>query len=101
SVVIAFSKERSVRMSRGFKSSQTISTIRLPQFVAIREWFESTAGIEDAPGSVRPRASAMAVIVDAVSMGIQCPADRAIPSSSSLHSQSLIFPAHFSAQYFQ
>ena len=46
SVVIALSKEPRDRKSRGLRSSQTISTIRLPVSVAMRAWLESTAGIE-------------------------------------------------------
>ena len=36
STVIAFSKDSRVRMSEGFRSSHTISTIRVPQFMAMR-----------------------------------------------------------------
>jgi hypothetical protein len=61
----------------------------------MREWFASTAGIDDAPGKVSPKVSVIAVIVDAVPIVMQCPGLRAIPSSISFHSQSLMFPAHF------
>ena len=46
-----------VTMSVGFKSSQTISTMRRPVSLAIRAWRESAAGIDAAPGSVKPSAS--------------------------------------------
>ena len=45
--VIALSKEPVVKKSRGFKSSHTISTMRLPVSAAIFAWFESTAGIDE------------------------------------------------------
>ena len=57
--------------------SRTISTIRAPLAAAMRWWAESTAGMEDAPGSVIPSASAAAVIVDAVPMVMHCPGERA------------------------
>ena len=46
SVVIALSNEPRDSKSLGLRSSQTISTMRLPVSVAMRAWFESTAGIE-------------------------------------------------------
>src|ERR1043166_3301329 len=101
SAVIAFSKDCADRMSLGFKSSQTISTMRRPHEVALREWLASTAGIDDAPGRVMPSTSAIEVIVDAVPIVMQWPGERAMPSSISDHSQSLILPARFSSQYFQ
>src|SRR5687767_5791972 len=101
SAVIAFLNDDSDRMSRGLRSSHTISTILRPQLVAIRAWFASTAGIEEAPGNVMPSVSAIAVIVDAVPIVMQWPGLRAIPSSISDQSQSLMLPARFSAQNFQ
>ena len=71
--VTAFSKASVVRMSRGFRSSHTISTIRRPLAVASRECAESAAGIDDAPGSVRPSASTAAAIVDAVPIVMHVP----------------------------
>src|SRR3569832_2955096 len=53
--LIALSKAAGVRIFDGVKSSHTMSTIRRPETVAMREWFESGAGIEEKPGSVRPR----------------------------------------------
>ena len=74
--------------------------MRDPQRDAMRGWLASTAGMEDAPGKLRPSASAMAVIVEAVPIVMQCPGDRAMPSSISAHAAPLKAPAHRSAQYF-
>ena len=71
--VIALSNACGVRISAGFRSSHTISTIRRPLAVAMRAWLASGAGIEAAAGSVRPRVSATEVIVDAVPMVMQWP----------------------------
>ena len=62
---------------------------------------DPAAGIEDAPGSVMPSASAIAAIVDAVPIVMQVPNERAMPFSISAQSASLILPARFSSQYFQ
>ena len=67
----------------------------------MRMWFESGAGIDDAPGSVMPMASAIAVMVLAVPMVMQVPWLRAMPPSISIHSFWLIKPARRSSQYFQ
>ena len=99
-VVIALSMAPAVTKSRGFKSSQTISTMRRPVSAAIRACRESAAGIDTAPGSVKPIASAADVIVDAVPIVMQCPGDRAIPSSMPCHCSSPRLPARFSAQNF-
>jgi len=66
----------------------------------MRGWFESGAGIDEAPGSVMPSDSAMAAMVEAVPMVMQVPKERAMPFSISPHSASLMLPARFSAQYF-
>ena len=58
-----------------------MSTMRRPVSVAIRAWRESAAGIDAAPGSVKPIASAADVIVDAVPIVMQCPGERAMPCS--------------------
>ena len=50
-----------------------MATMRRPHCADMRMWFESAAGMELAPGSVSPRASAMAVMVLAVPMVMQCP----------------------------
>ena len=98
-VVIAFSNEELRKISRGLRSSHTISTIRRPERLAILMWLESTAGIALAPARVKPRTSATLVMVDAVPMVMQVPADRAIPSSISFHACRSILPARRSAQY--
>ncbi len=101
STVAAASSNASLVSTRsGVRSAQTIATIRLPLAAAIRWCAESTAGIEAAPGSVRPSASAADVIVDAVPIVMQCPGERAIPDSISASSHSPISPARWSSQYF-
>ena len=99
--VTAFSKASVVRMSRGRRSSHTISTIRRPAAVAMRGCAESAAGMDDAPGSIRPSASTAAPIVEAVPIVMQVPKDRAMPSSISRHEHSSSVPARRSVQYFQ
>ena len=81
-------------------SSQTISTIRRPLCAPITACRESAAGIDAAPGSVTPSASAALVIVDAVPIVMQWPGERAMPFSISCQSSSVIAPARRSAQYF-
>src|SRR5580692_2853962 len=63
---IVLLKEVSRKISRGFRSSQTVSTMRRPERLAILGWLESTAGIDVAPGRVKPSTSVRLVIVDAV-----------------------------------
>ena len=67
----------------------------------MRGWLESAAGIDDAPGSDRPSASAIAIMVAAVPITMQVPNERAMPPSISFHSSSVMLPARFSVQYFQ
>ena len=67
----------------------------------MRPWFESTAGIDEAPGRVSPSVSAMAVMVEAVPITMQVPAERAMPPSISFQSPWVMVPARSSAQYFQ
>ena len=74
--------------------------MRLPARVAIFEWFESGAGMDEAPGSASPRVSAMDIMVAAVPIVMHVPGERAMPSSISCQSCSLILPARSSAQYF-
>jgi len=90
-----------VRKSDGRRSFQTMSTIRLPESVAICACRESGAGIDAAPARVKPSTSAALVIVDAVPIVMQWPGERAIPSSTACQSCSVIVPARSSAQYFQ
>jgi hypothetical protein len=99
--VIALSKLAAPRRLRGFRSSHTMSTMRRPVALAMRAWRESAAGIDDAPASVKPSASTADVIVDAVPIVMQCPAERAMPSSICCHSSSPRLPARRSAQNFQ
>src|SRR5262249_51186871 len=73
SVAMALSNAADVAISRGFRSAQTISTMRRPLALAIRAWEESAAGMEDAPGKVSPSASVTAAIVEAVPMVMQVP----------------------------
>ncbi len=90
-----------VRMRAGRRSSQTSSTARRPDDVAIRACAESGATIDDAPGSEKPSVSAIAIIVEAVPIVMQVPNERAMPASISFQSSSLISPARFLSQYFQ
>ena len=99
-VVIALSTAAAVTKSRGLRSSHTMSTMRRPVSAAIRPCRESAAGIDAAPGSVKPSASAAEVIVDAVPIVMQWPGERAMPSSIACHCASVRLPARFSAQYF-
>ena len=82
------------------RPSHTIATARSPQSAAICAWPESTAGIDDAPGSVKPSASAIDVIVDAVPIVLQVPAVRVIRPSSSIQSAGVMRPSRSSSQYF-
>ena len=85
-------------MSAGFRSSHTICTMRSPQVVAMRVWPASIAGIAVEPGSARPSASTMDVIVLAVPIVLQVPGLRVMCASSWIHSASLTLPACFSSQ---
>src|SRR5438876_11197820 len=100
-VVIALRNDASVRRSDGFRSSHAISTMRRPVAEAMTACGESAAGIDAAPGSVNPSASAALVIVDAVPIVMQWPGDRALPWSISPQSCSVLLPARSSAQYFR
>ena len=99
--LMALSKAAGVRMRSRVSASHTISTMRRPAAAHMRGWLESAAGIEDAPGSVRPSASAIAIMVAAVPMTMQVPNERAMPLSISFHCASVMRPARFSVQYFQ
>ncbi|MCY1249913.1 hypothetical protein D3C81_1607880 [compost metagenome] len=77
-----------------------MSTMRRPASAHMRIWLASAAGIDEAPGSVMPMASAMAVIVLAVPMVMQVPWLRAMPASIPVHCASVILPARRSSQYF-
>ena len=99
--VMAFSNEARLSILAGVRSSQTMSTMRRPHSAPMRTWLESVAGIDDAPGSVKPQASAMPVMVLAVPMVMQWPWLRAMPPSTSIHCLAVILPARRSSQYFQ
>jgi hypothetical protein len=98
---IALSTAAGERTSAGFRPSRTIPTIRRPDAAHMRGWPASGAGIEEAPGSEKPKASATAVMVAAVPMVMHMPAERAMPLSISSQSRSAIVPAWSSAQHFQ
>ena len=70
---VAFWVAALVMILSGVRSSQTISTARRPQAAAMRLCAESGAGIEEAPGSASPYASAIDIIVDAVPIVMQVP----------------------------
>ena len=97
--VMAFSKLWRVRMSEGFWSSHTMSTMRRPQAADMRGWLASGAGMLDAPGKVMPMASAMPIMVAAVPMTMQVPWLRAMPPSTSSHCVCVMLPARRSSQY--
>ena len=98
---MALSKPAGVRMRAGVRSSHTMSTMRRPDAAHMRVWLESTAGIEEAPGSARPSASVIAIMVAAVPITMQVPNEREMPPSISSQSFSEMLPARFSSQYFQ
>ena len=86
-----------MRISCGFKSSFTISTIRRPESWLAFSKRLSAAGVPAKPGKVIPSASATQPIVDAVPIVLQWPLLRIIELSDSLKSASLIFPERTSA----
>ena len=96
-----FSNEARVRMRAGVCSLHTMSTMRRPDSAAMRAWPASTAGIEAAPGSVMPIASAMPIMVAAVPMVMHVPWLRAMPPSTPSHSVLPMRPARRSSQNFQ
>src|SRR5262249_5585985 len=77
--LMALSKAAGVRMRSRVSASHTMSTMRRPAAAHMRGWLESAAGIEEAPGSVRPSASAIAIMVAAGAMAIQVPDGRGSP----------------------
>ena len=97
-VVTALSNERASSSVLGAPLRQASSTMRRPHAAAMRLWFASTAGIEEAPVSVMPSASTAAVIVEAVPIVMQWPCERAMPSSISRQAHSPSTPAWRSAQ---
>jgi hypothetical protein len=73
--------------------------MRRPHSALMRMWFASAAGIDDAPGRVKPTASAMPIIVAAVPIVMQVPWLRAMPASISCQAWSERRPARRSSQY--
>ena len=71
--VMALRNASRVRIAFGVRSSQTISTMRRPDAALMRMWLASAAGIDEAPGSVMPSVSAIAIMVAAVPMVMQVP----------------------------
>ena len=63
-----------------------MSTMRRPAAAHMRGWLASAAGIDEAPGSARPSASAIAIMVAAVPITMQVPNERAMPPSISFQS---------------
>ena len=98
--VNAFRNDSRLSNRDGFRSVHTISTIRRPNWAAIRACAECTAGNVAPPDGIRPRASTTAAIVEAVPMVMHVPGERAIPSSISHQASHPSLPAHRSAQYF-
>src|SRR5882672_6798339 len=93
---MAFSKAARVMMSDGFRSSRTISTIRLPVRYAIWPRSLCTAGMAAQPGSIMPSASASEFMVVAVPMVLQKPGDGAEEATISTYSFQSILPADLS-----
>ena len=87
---------------RGVRSSHTMSTMRRPQAAPMRGWPESAAGIDDAPGSVRPSTS-----VDRhhgrgrAHRSCRCRTSGRCRLPSPPTAASVMLPARFSLQYFQ
>ena len=71
--IAALRTAAAVTMRSGVSSSHTMSTMRRPTAADILICSESAAGMELAPGSVRPSASAIAVMVEAVPIVMQWP----------------------------
>ncbi len=93
---IMFSKASRVMMSDGFRSSRTMSTMRLPVRYATWPRSRCTAGMTAEPGSIMPRASASEFIVVAVPMVLQKPGDGAADATMSMYSVQSILPADLS-----
>ena len=64
----------------------------------MRVWPASIAGMAVEPGSARPSASTIEVIVLAVPIVLHVPGLRVMCASSSIHSASLTLPAWYSSQ---
>src|SRR3569833_3285956 len=97
-VMKALSKASRVNTSDNFKSSLTISTIRIPDMWANTFRLESAAGMAALSGSVKPRASAITAMVDAVPITAQWPRLRDIQASATFISSSLMRPARCASE---
>ena len=71
--IIAFSKDFIVTMSLGLRSFFASHTACSPAFFANSKRSGLVAGINALPGSIKPRASAITCIVDAVPINEQAP----------------------------
>ena len=80
------------RTAAGPRAS-AISTARRPDISASARRRESAAGMAALPGSAMPSASAIAAIVDAVPITMQCPLERERQASTSAITSSVISPA--------
>ena len=90
---IAFSNACLVRMSRGRIPSRSISTTAAPAAVASSSRRRSTAGGDAEPGSERPSASPIELIVLAVNIPPQAPSPGHAFFSIACSSSSVIVPA--------
>ena len=93
----AFSNASRVRIFEGVRSSCTISTIRRPDIWASVARRASGPGRAALPGRVRPSASTMVAMVEAVPMVLQCPAERLLAASASRNSDRGRVPARTSS----
>jgi hypothetical protein len=85
--------------AEGFRSHQTMSTIRRPASNASRIPSASTAGTDETPGRENPSTSARAVIVEAVPMSLQVPTVGAQVCSTSRNSSNEMLPTMSSWPY--
>ena len=97
---IAFSNASLVKISDGFRSSSTISTIRLPVICASAMRRASTAGRAALVGRDMPIASTSDAIVLAVPIVIHTPLLRDIPDSAFMKSCKVISPARTASENF-
>ena len=98
SSVIALSNAAAVRICDGRgPPSRASSTARRPVASAAAARRASTAGIDAVPGRAIPSASTSEVIVDAVPISWQWPAEGTIAASSASYSAAVILPARKSA----
>ena len=82
-------------MPEGRKSSRTISTARIPVRYAICPRSRYAAGIAAQPVNDSPKASAIAFIVEAVPIVLQCPIDGAEAIAACKNCSRSISPAAY------